>query len=160
MAEEPTFRVRIERVRLTVRTPPGFAATAPAPKTSTPSTIDADIHRYVCSIVELDKVLAAFNTLTFTGYDMADCLPQAREAFANLMNEHTLEPKQTYYLAAGNMDYRDTGSGGHETSAKVLATMGESTTTLMFEKDGKKNVVAVNIELAPITAGDSAASLI
>jgi hypothetical protein len=158
MADEPAYRVRVERVRLTVRARPRSFGAAPAPKSGGVSAIDAEIQKYVATMVRVDKVLAAFTTQTFAGVDMADCLPQAVDAFANLMNEHTLETTWKFRLVAGSMDYRDTGSGGHETTARVMATKGESTTTLTFEKDGQKNEVAVNIELAPISAGDSALS--
>lgn len=118
--------------------------------------LDLRAREAVMNSVRFDAAAAALSELKFVGTSQTDCLQQSLRACEQLMTSNPAKQPVTVGLYSNMMEYRDTGAGGHETSARVVLTSGETGEDLTFacptptNPDRYANVV-VRLSLVPTT---------
>lgn len=99
------------------------------------TSLEARIHRVASDFIDVSKFQSTVSGKVLDGQDMTDCLQQAVVVAEMAMNESAKREAVRFELERWVQSYRDTGGGGHETSAGIIVVEGESSQTLSLPPD-------------------------
>ncbi|MFZ4575106.1 MAG: hypothetical protein ACOYN0_11955 [Phycisphaerales bacterium] len=123
--------------------------------------LDAQAQAAIAAQIRIGPALDELMKLRFAGETLTDCIQDALAACGKLMSKYPSKSPLSVSLYSNVMEYRDTGSGGHETRARVVVTRGEESQELTVQSptdpDRQLDVV-VRFKFAPVSAAGGGAA--